>query len=429
MSLSSQVKEKLTLPQFYSYLTYLYVTTPSGAKLQANRYYQSICSFESLFGENRDIHLFSAPGRTEVCGNHTDHQRGHVLAASVNMDMIAVVSCNQSNQIKIHSEGYDCICIDLSDCSIHEEEKNTTSALVRGIASFFLQLGYPIQGFDAYITSDVLKGSGLSSSAAFEVLIGTILNCLFCEGKESSIKIAQIGQYAENNYFGKPSGLEDQMASSVGGFVTIDFADAENPDVQKIDFDFSSSGYSLCIIDTGGSHANLTPDYASIPTEMKSIAAFFGKQVLSEVNSQDFYENIHTLRKKCGDRSILRAIHFFDEDVRVTKAVQALRDNQFETFRQYILESGLSSSQHLQNCYSCSSPQEQGVPLALALCKKILGDKGAYRVHGGGFAGTIQAFVPQSFLTTFQQQIEAVFGAGKCHILAIRPVGGVEIHL
>lgn len=427
MSLSSELKQMLKSKTGRSLLSSLYMVSPSQTDTYAQRYFHLIETFESEFGQNRDIRLFSTPGRTEICGNHTDHQCGHVLAASVNLDIIAAASCNNTKIIHLRSEGYDPVSINLTDFTIHPEEKNTTASLVRGIAAAFSALGYSISGFDVCLSSNVLKGSGLSSSAAFEVIIGMIINSLFCQKKETDIKIAQIGQYAENTYFGKPSGLMDQVACSVGGFVTIDFVDPKNPLVKKVDFDFSASGYVLCIVDTGGSHADLTSDYASIPKEMGSIAQFFGKEVLSQVEESLFYQNIASLRQQCGDRAVLRAIHFYHDNNRVLEEVKALSENQFDSFKQLVLESGLSSSQHLQNVYSCSNPQEQGIPLALALCQKVLGQKGAYRVQGGGFAGTIQAFVPSALLNLFQETIEPVFGKESCHILSIRPIGGIEL--
>lgn len=427
MILSKDLKNRLSSGGYAHILAYIYGTDNKGSVKYSDRYLSSIEQFDSIFGDNRNLRLFSAPGRTEVGGNHTDHQHGRVLAAGVNLDIIAVVSENDRNTITVKSDGYKLINVDLEDMSIHDDELNSTKSLIRGIVAAFKNMGYTIKGFDAYMTSNVLKGSGLSSSAALEVLIGTIINELFCNGKESAVKIAQIGQYAENVYFGKPCGLMDQTASSVGGFVTIDFNDNDNPIVEKVDFNFSESGYKLCIVDTGGSHADLTPDYASIPYEMKQVANYFGKEFLVDVNKYDFYKNIKILREKFGDRAVLRATHFYSDNERVPKEVEALRNNNFEEFSRLIKESGLSSFTCLQNVYSCSNPSEQGVPLALSICSRILGDKGAYRVHGGGFAGTIQAFVPEGLLDEFKNGMENVFGKDKCHVLNIRPVGGVEI--
>ena len=422
------IKQKLQKNDCLEQMKLLYSTDDEGAKEYTDRYLHLIETYCSIFDDNdEEIRLFSAPGRTEVGGNHTDHQKGHVLAAGVNLDIIAAVKENHTNTIKIKSDGYNMITIDLNQTEPIASEEGTTLSLVRGIAAYFINMGYTVKGFNAVMTSSVLKGSGLSSSAAFEVLIGTIINGLFCNNKESAVKIAQIGQYAENVYFGKPCGLMDQTASSVGSFVAIDFKDTEHPVVEQIPFDITSVGHALCIVDTGGNHADLTPDYAAVTAEMKSVAAFFGKSVLSEVSENDIYKNIAVLRKKCGDRAVLRAIHFFADSKKAVQEAEALKNNDFETFKKLILSSGISSSTCLQNVYSTSNPQEQGLSLALALCQKILGDKGAYRVHGGGFAGTIQAFVPTELLQTFHDEMESAFGEGNCHILSIRPVGGTEI--
>ncbi len=426
--LSSKVKDLLAQGKYDDNLSYLYVCDFKKVAHYRKRLIQAVESFEKRFGANRSISIFSAPGRTEVGGNHTDHQRGRVLAASVNLDVIAVVAANDGNQIQIKSEGHPMDVLNAADLEVNKAEYNTSVALIRGIVSKFTQLGYKIGGFDAYTTSNVLSGSGLSSSAAFEVLVGTIVNCLYCGDKESALKIAQIGQYAENVYFGKPCGLMDEAASSVGGFVTIDFKDCEFPKVQQINFDLAKYGYALCIIDTKGNHADLTPDYAAIPSEMKSVAAFFGKEVLSEVDEEEFFTNLAKVREKTGDRPVLRAIHFFAENTRVLKEVAALKDNDFDEFKKQIIESGYSSYMYLQNVFSPSQVQAQGVSLTLALCQKFLGDKGgAYRVHGGGFAGTVQSFVPVSCLDEFVGKMEAVLGEGSCHTLSIRPVGGTKI--
>lgn len=406
-------------------LQMIYCTDKQGAAVYRKKYLNLIDQFEEDFGEGV-VRLFSAPGRTEVGGNHTDHQLGHVLAASVNLDIIAAVRPNGTNKIRVKSEGYELVEVDISTLAPQLEEQNTTAALIRGIAAAFVDLGYTLSGFDASMTSSVLKGSGLSSSAAFEVIIGVIINQLYCKGTESAIKIAQIGQYAENVFFNKPCGLMDQMASSVGGFVAIDFGDKENPVVEKIDFDFAKCGYCLCIIDTGGNHADLTPDYAAIPTEMKAVANVFGKEVLSQVAEEKIYENAAAIRKECGDRALLRAIHFYNDNQLAAVEAQHLKNGDFPSFLSSLMQSGLSSYRYLQNVYSCSNPQEQGLSVGLALCEKLLAD-GAYRVHGGGFAGTIQAFVPQPQLANFKEEIEKVFGAGSCHVLSVRPVGGIEL--
>lgn len=409
-------------------LSYLYACPMKKAPIYRKRLIDAIEKFEELFGVSREISIFSAPGRTEIGGNHTDHQLGRVLAASVNMDVIAVVSKNDSQVIRVKSQGYPQDDVDISSLALVEEEKNTSASLIRGMCARFRQLGYAVGGFDAYTTSNVLQGSGLSSSAAFEVLLGTTMNALFCGGKETALSIAQISQYTENVYFGKPSGLMDQSASSIGGFITIDFENKESPKVEKIDFDFAHCGYTLCIIDTHGSHANLTPDYAAIPAEMKKVAAFFGKEVLRQVPEADFYANLPQVRKAAGDRAVLRAIHFYGDNQRVLHQVDALKANDFDLFKQLVIESGASSYEYLQNVFSSAYPQEQGVSITLALCERFLRDHGgAWRVHGGGFAGTVQTFVPADYVETFQGKMDAFLGEGSCHLLSIRPEGGAQI--
>ena len=392
-----------------------------------SRHMELIEKFGKTFGTDCPVALFSAPGRTEIGGNHTDHQRGCVLAASVNLDTVAAVAENGTNVIRIQSEGYPMCKIDLSDLTVHGVEKNTTMALIRGVAAKFAEMGAKLGGFDAYVISDVLRGSGLSSSAAFEVLVGVILNALYFDGKATAIQIAQIGQYAENVYFGKPSGLMDQMASSVGNLVAIDFADPEKPVVSRVDFDFSKAGYGLCIIDSGANHANLTDEYAAIPIELKALCKHFGKSVLREIPEADFYAAIPELRKKVGDRAVLRAIHFYGDNARVPKQVKALQDGDFATFLNLMKDSGRSSWMYLQNVIPAGYKEHQDMAIALALCEKLLDGKGAYRVHGGGFAGTVQAFVPNEMLDGFRASIEAVLGEGSCHILSIRPVGGTQL--
>ena len=409
-------------------LAAIYCTDTSGAAKYRKRLLNIIEQFENTFGTGK-VRLFSAPGRTEVGGNHTDHQLGHVLAASVNLDIIAAVKINDTNNIRVQSEGYELETVDLSCLAPIAEEENTTKALIRGIAASFIKLGYPVSGFDAYMTSDVLQGSGLSSSAAFEVIMGNIINSLFCNNEQTPVKIAQIGQYAENVFFNKPCGLMDQMASSVGGFVSIDFKDKENPVVKKVGFDFSNCGYALCIINTGGNHVDLTPDYAAIPEEMKTVAKFFNKEVLSQIQEEDIMQNAAAIRKSCGDRALLRAIHFYKDNRLSVSEAEKLANGDFEGFKEDILLSGMSSYCYLQNVYSIQSPNEQGLSVALAVCERLLSGKGAYRVHGGGFAGTIQAFVPMDMLSGFQQEMEKIFGTGNCHVLSVRPVGGTEIKL
>ena len=384
--------------------------------------------FSAAFG-GKPTRYFSAPGRTEIGGNHTDHQRGRVLAAAVNLDTVAAVRANGTDMIRILSQGYPACQIDLKELTPKEDEINTTPALIRGVAARFVQLGCDVQGFDAYCESTVLPGSGLSSSAAYEVLIGTIINHLFFDGKVSQAEVAQIGQYAENVFFGKPCGLMDQTASAVGNLVTIDFFDKNNPIIRPVAFDFSTCGHALCIIDSGANHADLTDEYAAVPGEIKSIAAHFGKDVLTQIDEAEFFAAIPTLRAKCGDRAVLRAIHFYQENARVPKQVAALEQGDFEGFLKLIKESGYSSYMYLQNVIPAGYKEHQDVALALALCEHLLQGKGAYRVHGGGFAGTVQAFVPFEILDDFRLGMDAVLGDGACHVLSIRPQGGVEMEV
>ena len=371
--------------------------------------------------------LFSAPGRTEISGNHTDHQCGCVLAAAVNLETVADVTLNDSNNIRVRSAGYPETVVELDDLNRCDAEKNTTAALIRGVAAAFVQRGAQLKGFDAEVHSTVLPGSGLSSSAAFEVLIGTICNELFFDRKLSTVEIAQIGQYAENVYFGKPSGLMDQTASSVGGMVYIDFADTEHPQVEKIDFDFEKTGHALCIIDSGADHADLTDEYASIPQELKEICTYFGKDVLREVCEEKFMEALPQLRGQVPDRAVLRAIHFYQENKRVKQQKKALQENDFDTFLRLTTQSGYSSWMYLQNINPTGAVAHQEVAVALALCDTLLNGRGAYRVHGGGFAGTVQAFVPLDMLEQFQSGIERVLGSGSCHVLTIRSAGGIRV--
>ncbi len=369
-------------------------------------------------------YVFSAPGRTEIGGNHTDHQLGRVLAGAVNVDTLAAVAPNGEAVIRVLSEGYPLCEIDLEDPTIRPAEAGTTAALIRGVAAGIRDLGHEIPGFDAYVTSRVLPGSGLSSSAAFEVLIGTVINHLASCGLDA-VQIAQVGQYAENVYFGKPCGLMDQTASSVGGIITIDFADEKNPVVEHLDFDFASCGHALCIIDSGADHADLTDEYAAIPREMKAVAALFGKEHLRQVDEELFYAQLPQVRKAVGDRAVLRAMHFFEDNRRVKEQVEALKANDFQHFLDLVNESGRSSWLYLQNVVPTGSTLHQELAVTLALAARLLKGRGASRVHGGGFAGTIQAFVPLDLLEEFKNGIEATLGEGRCQVLSIRPEGGV----
>ena len=381
--------------------------------------------FAAAFGGEPERY-FSAPGRTEIGGNHTDHQRGRVLAAAVNLDTQAAVRINGTNTIRILSKGYPMSTVELSQLTPREAEINTTPALIRGVAARFAELGCPVAGFDAYCESTVLPGSGLSSSAAYEVLIGTIINHLFFDGRVSQPEIAQIGQYAENVFFGKPCGLMDQTASAVGNLVTIDFFDKEHPVITPVAFDFAACGHALCIIDSRASHADLTDEYAAIPGEIKKVCAHFGREVLTQIDEAEFYAAIPALRESCGDRAVMRCIHFYQENARVPRQVAALQAGDFDEFLRLIGQSGRSSWMYLQNVIPAGYKEHQDVAVSLALCEHYLQGRGAFRVHGGGFAGTVQAFVPFDLLDSFRAGIDAALGEGACHVLSIRPQGGVE---
>ena len=401
-------------------MSVLKITPESKAKLDAG--------FAAQFGGTPERY-FSAPGRTEIGGNHTDHQRGRVLAGAVNLDTQAAVRLNGTKVIRILSAGYPLCQVDLSELQPKEEEINTTPALIRGVAARFAQLGCHVEGFDAYCESTVLPGSGLSSSAAYEVLIGTIINCLFFDGQVSQPEIAIIGQYAENVFFGKPCGLMDQTASAVGGLVTIDFFEKDKPVIQSVNFDFAACGHALCIIDSGADHADLTDEYAAVPGEIKAVAAHFGKEVLTQIDESDFFAAIPALRKTCGDRAVMRCIHFYQENRRVPRQVAALEQGDFNAFLQLIKESGRSSWMYLQNVIPAGYKAHQDMAVSLALCEHLLQGRGGFRVHGGGFAGTVQAFVPFDLLEEFRAGIDAVLGQGACHVLSIRPQGGVEMEV
>lgn len=398
---------------------------------QIKRYKESIDEFKKLFEYEGNVELFSTPGRTEIGGNHTDHNLGKVLAAGVNLDSIAVVIPTENEIATMYSKGFDnSFEVNLNVLDPVEEEEGTTTALIRGIASRFVQLGFKIGGFNAYVNSDVLPGSGLSSSASIEVLIGTIFSHLYNGGKVKPETLAQIGQYAENNFFGKPCGLMDQMACAVGGFVAIDFKDKENPLVEKINFDIGAQGYALIVVDTGGSHADLTEDYASIPREMKTLAQAMGKDVCRELSMDELIANIPMLREKVGDRAILRAMHFFTENDRVEYQVDALKQEDFPLFLQLVKESGNSSWRWLQNVYAPHDTREQGVTLCLALTEHFMKKnqvQGACRVHGGGFAGTIQAYLPKDMTAAYSDMIETIFGKRAVTVLNIRKYGTIKV--
>jgi len=408
-------------------LASLYCCAPAETASEAARYAAVLDGLEKTFGSHAEAGLYSAPGRTEIGGNHTDHQHGRVLAGSVNIDMIAAAAPNDKNQLRVQSEGYDLCVIDLNDLEARKEEENTTASLLRGECAAFTQRGAKLAGLDVYISSNVPKGSGVSSSAAFEVLIGVILNDCFMTEKVSPIAIAQIGQWAENVYFGKPCGLMDQMASSVGNIITIDFASPAKPVVEPVAVDFSKAGLALCILDSGADHADLTDEYAAIPAECRAVAAVCGGEVLRDVPFETFLAKLPECRRQCGDRAVLRAFHVYADNDRVAKQVAALHDGDFGTFLSLVNESGRSSWEYLQNVIPAGYKEHQEVGVTIAAAKHLLGDKGAVRVHGGGFAGTVQAFVPVEMLDEFKAGMEAILGEGRCHVLSIRPEGGAVL--
>ena len=423
MSASATLLNRLTRGEYDERLTRLYGA--DRAEAQRARYIAAVEGFVRTFGsDDGELLLFSAPGRTEIGGNHTDHNHGRVIAGSVDLDVIAVVR-PAADTIRVQSEGFPMDTVRLDSLSPAESEKNHSASLIRGTAARFAQLGHTIGGFDAYTTSNVLKGSGLSSSAAFEVLIGVILSHLYNDGTVDPVEIAKIAQYAENAFFGKPCGLMDQMASSVGNVITIDFADTDAPEIRRIDFDFSATGHALCIVDVGGNHADLTHEYAAIPGEMKAVAASLGVPYLRLTDMPTLMASISSLRKEHGDRAVLRAIHFLRENDRVAQQVAALQAGDFEEFKRLVIASGNSSFEYLQNVYAACNVREQGMSLALAIAQGVLEGCGAWRVHGGGFGGTTANFVPLGKLEEFRTAIEKVFGAGSCHVLNIRPYGGV----
>lgn len=393
---------------------------------QRDRYIHALQSFGEIFGDN-EVDIYSAPGRSEVGGNHTDHQRGQVLAASINLDVIAVCARADDGLMQVKSEGYEQVAVNTRALEVDENEFGTSKSLIRGVAAGLQEKGYKIGGFHAFMTSEVLGGSGLSSSAAFEVALGNILSGLYNDNSIDAVTIAIAAQYAENKYFGKPCGLMDQMASSVGSLVNIDFKNPDEPVIRKVNADFASFGHSLCIVDTKGSHADLTDEYAAIPVEMKKVAEFFGKDFLREMDEAELLKNIPAVREAAGDRAVLRAMHFFEDHNRVTKEVEALEKGSFDRFKELIQESGNSSFKYLQNVYSNKDVNVQNVSVALALSDLLLRGRGVSRVHGGGFAGTIQAFVPDDVVAEYKQGIEACFGEGACYVLKVRKYGGMKV--
>ncbi len=392
------------------------------------RYNAAFDEFASIFGEADKLSVFSVAGRSEICGNHTDHNHGKVLAASIDLDIIAIVKATDDGKIVLKSAGFPEDVVSITELAPVFADTGRSSSLIRGVCDGFLKNGHKIGGFVAYTTSDILGGSGLSSSAAFEDMVGTILNHLYDNGEIDYIEISKISQYAENVHFGKPCGLMDQVACAAGGFVTIDFEDPKIPTARRVEFDLASKGYSLCIVNTGGSHANLTDDYAAVPAEMKAVAAHFGKAVLREITEDQLIAGISELRKKVGDRAILRALHFLRENKRVEKMLDALDAGNMADFLAIIKESGNSSATLLQNYFTTKAPAEQGITLACAIASEILGDKGAWRVHGGGFAGTMQAFVPVQLMAKFRDTMETVFGVGSVTELTVRPLGAAAVY-
>ena len=425
MKTSTAVKQLIKNGEFDEKFCDIYVDKQL-LEQQKSRYIAAIDKYEELYGVG-EIMIVSAPGRSEIGGNHTDHQRGQVLACGLILDAIAVVSPTDDGKIRILSDDYDMEDIDINKVAVEDVKTGTSEAIVAGVIAKIKEDGYKVGGFKTFITSDVLRGSGMSSSAAFEVLIGNIISHLYNEGKIDPIYIAQVSQYSENVYFGKPCGLMDQMASSVGSLVNIDFKDAKNPVVKKVDVDFDKFKTSLCIVDTKGSHADLTPEYAAIPIEMKSVAAYFNKEVLRDVSEEEFFENISQVREKCGDRAVIRAIHFYKDHNLVSDEVAALETGDFDTFKKCIKESGDSSFRFLQNVYPICDIKSQGVGICIALSERILGTHGVCRVHGGGFAGTMQAFVENDFVDEYKDRIEKYFGEGSCHVLKVRKYGGIKV--
>ena len=424
-----KAKDKVAENDFLRTMQWLYCCDAKSAESYANRYLHLLNRLDEAFGKHTEAALFSAPGRTEIGGNHTDHQHGRVLAASVDLDILAAAAPNQSGMIRVQSQGYPLIVVDLGELTPKTKEQNTSAALIRGVAARIAAMGCPLQsaGLDVYMTSTVPGGSGLSSSAAFEVLIGTMLNDLFWDGKCTPVEIAQIGQYAENVFFGKPCGLMDQTASSVGGVVAIDFADTAHPVVEQISLDLHANGYALCILNSGAGHADLTAEYASITDELKAVCRCFGKEVLREVPEEAFLSALPEVRKAAGDRAANRAFHIYAENRRAEAEGQALRDGDFDRFLALVRDSGRSSAMYLQNVIPTGQTTAQELMVTIALCESILAGRGAVRVHGGGFGGTAQAFVPLDMLDTFKEKTEAALGQGSCHVVMIRPVGGTRL--
>ncbi len=419
-----EFRQSLQGGQYDANFTELYGEAQPAAK---KRYDDITNAFAEAFGEERDVAILSTPGRTEIGGNHTDHNAGYVLAAAVGLDIISVVSKNSDGMVRLKSVGFAPINMSLADLSPKESERNHSIALMRGVAARMRELGYTLGGFDCMMSSTVPGGSGLSSSAAFEVQIGSAFSHLYNEGRLPDVQNAQIAQYAENHYFGKPCGLMDQTACAVGGLIQIDFRDSNKPIIEQVAFDFASAKHVLYIVNTRGSHADLTPDYAAIEGEMKSAAKFLGQPLLRFASKEALLDNLKALREEGNDRAALRAYHYFNDNARVLLETEALKDGDFERFKRLVIESGRSSFMYLQNVYSTARPKEQGLPVALMLAEEILAGKGAWRVHGGGFAGTIQTFVPDALAGEFEARMDAVFGEDAVYRTMIRPKGTICI--
>ena len=425
---TSQMKQYIAEGGINVTLTHIY--GEAAVEMQKARYCAAIDEFASIYGADRDITLYSVAGRSELSGNHTDHNCGCVVAASIDLDIIAVASKRDDSVIAIKSEGFPEDVVDYSKYNAPIESKfGSSESIIAGMVQGFLKDGYAVGGFDAYTTSNVLKGSGLSSSAAFEDMVGNILSHMYNGGKVDNVEIAKLAQYSENVFFGKPCGLMDQVACAYGGIVSIDFEDTKNPKIEKIDFDLTKAGYNLCIVDTGGNHADLTDDYASVPAEMKSVAALFGKTHLRPCNKAELIANAKEIREKCGDRAFMRAIHFLNENERVDSMKAGLKNNDLNAYFEGVLSSGASSFCYLQNVYTTKNVTEQGLSLALCLTDGFMKDKeGAFRVHGGGFAGTIQAYIPENYVEEYRALMNSVFGDGACLVLRVRQHGAIKVN-
>ena len=423
------IKQNITEGKIDSQLTGLLAVPESRLETERDRYTCAADSFEGYYGDMENVRLFSVGGRSEISGNHTDHNFGRVIAASVNLDILAFAAPTDDGEIRIKSEGFPEDIVPAGKCETPDPELYFTSAsIIAGMQKAFLNAGYNIGGFRAYTTSNVLKGSGISSSAAFEVMVGNILNYLYNDGKVSNVEIAKMAQFAENEYFGKPCGLMDQTACAVGGFITIDFENPADLKIESISFDLTEAGYSLCIVNTGGNHAALNEDYASVPAEMKSVAKLLGRNVLRGATIEDIIANVAEIREKCGDRALLRALHFINENERVGEQVDALRAGDIDAFFRGVTGSGNSSFKYLQNVYTTKNVAEQGLSLALCVTENFLkGKRAVCRVHGGGFAGTIQAFIPVSDTEEYRALMNSVFGEGSCHVHSVRRAGALEL--